>query len=49
MEMNLAMTGVDHQLFKIGIINQCFQQVIPNAFIAPAAEASARVLPVSIF
>jgi hypothetical protein len=48
MRMNLDMACIDHQPFKIGLIYQCFQQALPNAFVSPAAKATMRVLPVTV-
>jgi hypothetical protein len=48
MGMNLAMTGIDHQPLKIRFVNQALEQGLPDATIAPTAEASMDVFPVAI-
>jgi len=48
MRMNLAMAGVDHEPFVIRLDNELFQQRLPNALIAPAAEAPVGVFPTPV-
>ena len=48
MRMNLAVAGIDHQPFVVRFINQELQQRFPEAFVAPAAEAPMRILPIAI-
>ncbi len=45
MGMDLAVAGVDHQPFVIGLVNQNFQQFLPYAFISPTDETAMRVAP----
>jgi hypothetical protein len=43
--MDLAMAGVDHQPFVIGIVDQDFQQLFPNPGIPPPDKTGVRVAP----
>ncbi len=47
--MNLGMSGVNHQLFKIRVVNDDGEQSLPCAFVPPPTEATMRILPVSVF
>ena len=40
-------THIDHQPFIIGVIPHHLQQLLPNAFIAPADKTAMRVAPVT--
>lgn len=40
-------THIDHQPFIIGVIPHHLQQLLPNAFIAPADKTPMRVAPVT--
>ncbi len=48
MRMNFAMAGVDHQPFKIRLVNQLFQQRFPDALVSPPTKATVRVFPIPI-
>ncbi len=43
--MNLAVTGVNHEPFKIRLVDQYFQQSFPDAVVAPADKAAMRIAP----
>ena len=45
MWVNFAMTGIDHQPFKVRLINQNFKQSLPHTIIAPTDEASMGIAP----
>jgi len=40
MLMNLAMGGVNHQPFKVRLVNEDLKQLLPNALVAPATKAT---------
>ena len=46
--MGFDVAGVDHEPFKIRLIDQLLQQLFPDTFIAPAAEAAVGVFPIAI-
>jgi hypothetical protein len=48
MGVHLAVTGINHEPFKIRFIDQLFQQCLPDTVIAPAAKSPMRVFPVTI-
>ena len=45
MGVNLAVAGVDHEPFKIRVVNQNFQQSFPHTIVAPADKATMRIAP----
>ena len=46
--MNLHVAGIDHQPFKIRLVDHLLQQLFPDTLVAPAAEAAMGVLPVPV-
>jgi hypothetical protein len=38
MRVNLAMRGINHQPFVIGLVNQDFQQFFPHTRVAPVRK-----------
>ena len=46
--MNLDMAGVDHQPFKVRLVDQLLQQLFPDALVTPAAETTMGVFPVPV-
>jgi len=42
------MAGVDHQPFVVRLIDQNFQQLLPNPLVPPADEAAVRVAPAPV-
>jgi hypothetical protein len=48
MGMHLAVTGVNHEPFKIRLIDKLFQQCLPDTVIAPAAKSPMSVFPIPI-
>lgn len=42
------MAGVDHQPLEIRLINQGFQQFLPDALVAPTAETALHRVPTPI-
>ena len=49
MRMNLDMARIDHEPFKIRLINHCFQHFLPNSFVSPATEAPLNRIPMTVF
>jgi hypothetical protein len=45
MWMDLAVAGIDHQPFKIGIIDQDFKQPFPDAVVSPSDETAMSIAP----
>jgi hypothetical protein len=45
MWMDLAVAGVDHQPFKVGLIYQDFKQPFPNAVVTPSDETTMSIAP----
>ena len=43
------MAGIDHQPFKICIINQRLQNFLPYSLVAPPAKPAVYIFPVSVF
>ena len=48
MRVDFDVTGIDHEPFKVGLIDQFFQQRLPDALVAPANEAAMGVAPSAI-
>jgi len=48
MRMHLAMACINHQPLKIRVINELFEQSLPNTPVAPTTESAVRVLPVAV-
>ena len=46
--MDFDVAGVNHEPFKVRIVNQLFQEFLPSALVAPAAETAMRIFPVAI-
>jgi hypothetical protein len=46
--MNFAVTGIDHQPLEVRIVDEAFQQCLPNTLVAPTTESPMSVLPVAI-
>jgi hypothetical protein len=45
MRMHLAMACINHQPFKIRLVNQQFQQAIPHTAIPPSNKPAMRIAP----
>ena len=45
MRVNFAMTGINHQPFKVRGINQNFKQPFPYPIVAPADKAPMSITP----
>jgi hypothetical protein len=48
MWMGLDVAGIDHQPFKVGLVDHLLQQLFPDALVAPAAETAMGVFPVPV-
>ena len=48
MRMHLAVSGVNHEPFKVRLNDERLKQALPNAFVSPPAEPTMGVLPVAI-
>ena len=48
MRMHLAVSGVNHEPFKVWLNDERLKQALPNAFVSPPAEPTMGVLPVTI-
>jgi hypothetical protein len=48
MRVNFNVTGINHEPFKIRLINQSLKQRFPDAFIAPTAKPTLCVFPIPI-
>src|ERR1700679_405312 len=48
MRMDLDVAGIDHQPFKVGLVDHLLQQLFPDALVAPAAETAMRIFPVPV-
>ena len=48
MRMHLAVSGVNHEPFKVRLDDERLKQALPNAFVSPPAEPTMGVLPVAI-
>ena len=46
--MYFYMTGVDHQPFVIGRVNQPFEQFFPGSLVPPTTEAAMGVFPATV-
>lgn len=46
--MDFAVTGVDHEPFVVGLVDQFFQQRLPDALVAPTNEATVGIAPPAI-
>ena len=49
MGVDFAMAGIDHQPFKIWIINQYFKEFFPYSFVSPTNKALVNGSPFAIF
>jgi len=49
MGMDFAMAGIDHQPFKIWIINQYFKEFFPYSLVSPTNKALVNGSPFAIF
>ena len=48
MGMNLDGAGIDHEPLKVRLLDHLLQQLLPDSRIAPAVEATMRILPVPV-
>ena len=48
MGVNLAVTGINHEPFVVGVNDKLFQKRFPNTLIAPTAKTSMGVFPSAI-
>ena len=48
MRMHLAVSGVNHEPFKVWLNDERLKQALPNAFVSPPAEPTMGVLPVPV-
>jgi hypothetical protein len=46
--MNLNVGSIYYEPFVIGIVNQRFKYLFPNAFVAPTTETSLNSVPVAV-
>ena len=46
--MNFDVTGIDHEPFVVGFVDQLFQQRLPDALVAPTNEAAVGIAPPAI-
>ncbi len=46
--MDFDVAGVDHEPFVVGLVDQFFQQRLPDALVAPANETAVRIAPPAI-
>ena len=46
--MGFDIAGVDHQPFKVRVVNDRVQQLLPHSPVPPTAETALGVLPVSV-
>ena len=49
MRVNFAVTGVNHQPFKVRLINQYFEEALPYSLIAPTDESLMHSSPSPVF
>ena len=47
--MNFDMARIDHELFKIRLINHRFQHFHPNPLVSPAAKTPLNCVPMAVF
>ena len=48
MGVDFDVAGVDHEPFVVGLVDQFFQQRLPDALVAPANEAAVGIAPPAI-